>query len=129
MTEQIPEHIIIQNNVYPFTFGILNDLMKFLPDPFPGIERVRPKWDSTGCYRGYEGTWKFENNELFLVGIKPTGKYNKVIDEPIFASWVSGIIECRGFSIQVEEGLVVQIRYSDLPHVELTQDFLKEKFG
>ncbi|MBV2131853.1 hypothetical protein KRX52_03465 [Pseudomonas sp. MAP12] len=43
---------------------------------------------STGCYRGYVGTWEIKDNSLFLNEI--SGIYEKTTEEQIFANWVSG---------------------------------------
>jgi tetratricopeptide (TPR) repeat protein len=45
---------------------------------------------STGCGRGYIGTWEIKDGRFFLVGIR--GIYELLGEEPIFADWFTGVL-------------------------------------
>lgn len=103
-TEQIPERLIYKSdtlyiNIYPLENYLNSDtlirkrLFNFL-DTF---------CLSSGCHRGYIGTWKIENNKLYLIDLengcedfhfdllKVFGKEN-IEDGKILADWFSGTI-------------------------------------
>lgn len=64
------------------------------------IERKlsRQKMSTTGCDRGYIGSWKVEHDSLFLVGVtncwdEPISMLKVFGTEKLFAYWYSGKIE------------------------------------
>jgi len=61
-----------------------------LPDENPHITRKsKIEISSTGCWRGYIGTWEIKNSQLFLIGL--SGENYKLKEETIiFADWFSG---------------------------------------
>jgi tetratricopeptide (TPR) repeat protein len=88
---------------------------------------------STGCWRGYIGTWEIKHGRFFLVGIR--GARKLLGKEPIFADWFTGVLSVpRGkllhyvhaefFSVyeeearvKIENGAVVSSRVIDnRPH-------------
>jgi hypothetical protein len=40
---------------------------------------------STSCWRGYEATWQLENDQLYLIGVRPCG--GKPIGPAVFRQW------------------------------------------
>src|SRR4051812_9271097 len=46
---------------------------------------------STGCWRGYIGTWEIKDGRFFLVGLR--GIYKLLGKEPIFADWFTGVLK------------------------------------
>ena len=107
MTAQSMEIIFIDGNKYymasePFEKYIMN--IKEAPDFFP---------PNTGCWRGYTGTWKIENDKLYLISlsgyIKTQEKEYQGIDmnyffpnqKIVFADWFSG-------ELRIPEGKIVK---------------------
>lgn len=45
---------------------------------------------STACWRGYVGTWKIEDNRLWLVEL--IGRFRLAVPGPVFADWVTGVL-------------------------------------
>lgn len=54
------------------------------------IQNLAPIIGSTACWRGYIGTWKIQDEQLYLINL--VGCYEMVDTHPIFADWVSGLI-------------------------------------
>ena len=131
-TSQVPEVLVYG--------GTTNDLYTTpLESLFPaGSPKVfinkRPP--STACWRGYVGTWKIENDELYLVALReghprtgaiPLDKVNPQWKSPVKATWFSGTLRIgrgkvlmggMGFSekreidifLEIKEGKVVRPR-------------------
>lgn len=125
MTAQAFEKIVIDNNYYDLANEPLKGYLRENPKPF--------KISLTSLWRGYIGTWKIENNKLYLIDIEGSHVNGGNIGMDYlfdntgaqFASWYSGklnvpfgdIVEYihRGhFSIyekeyvyQVERGVIV----------------------
>ena len=69
-------------------------------------EKVKFDYRTTGCWRGYIGTWKLENDKLYLIDLQGT-KYNPQTkkhsevgmdylfpnQKAVFANWFSGPME------------------------------------
>lgn len=90
---------------------------------------ISPYVCSTGCWRGYIGTWKLEDGRLYLVEIG--GRYKVTSPEPIFADWVTAVLRIphgdllhyvhMGFGsvfefethLKIEKGIVVDERRID----------------
>jgi hypothetical protein len=60
------------------------------------------KPSSTACWRGYVGTWKIKNDELYLVSLQegyprtggiPLDKVNPDWISPVKATWFTGTIQ------------------------------------
>jgi len=45
---------------------------------------------STGCWRGYVGSWEIKEGHFYLIGL--SGNYELIGKEPLFADWFSGVI-------------------------------------
>ena len=95
MTAQVHENLILD--------GGTKTSMNFCP-PLPAHhprlieltpaeiekENIDPLIFSTGCWRGYVGTWQIKDSYLYLVNI--TGRYKIIGDEPIRADWFTGVL-------------------------------------
>jgi hypothetical protein len=122
MTAQAHERLILEGK---------ETSMAFCP-PLPDHPRVIPTENrilSTGCWRGYIGTWELKDGKLYLVSIK--GGYRLDGDAPLFADWVTAVLRIpegemlhyvhMGFGsvfefenhIKIENGVVVQERRID----------------
>ena len=130
-TSQVPEVLVYG--------GTTNDLYttpleSLFPAGSPKVFIERPS--STACWRGYVGTWKIENDELYLVALReghprtgaiPLDKVNPQWKSPVKATWFSGILRIgrgkvlmggMGFSekreidifLEIKEGKVVRPR-------------------
>ena len=103
MTNQRPENLVFNG-----------DEMHILSYPSLPVQDSRiiknhdTRIGSSDCWRGYVGTWKINDNKLYLVDL--IGGYAMLSTEPIFADWFSGII--RGFisdgeiKVEISNGLV-----------------------
>lgn len=64
------------------------------PEGLPGIVEVEDPgsgpWYSTGCARGYVGTWEIEDGRLYLAGLE--GYYRLQQPGRLFAHWYSGTL-------------------------------------
>jgi hypothetical protein len=133
-TSQVPEALVYG--------GATNDLYttpleSLFPAGSPKVFVERPS--STACWRGYVGTWKIENDELYLVALQeghprtgaiPLHKVNPQWKSPVKATWFSGTLRIgrgkvlmggMGFSekretdifLEIREGKVVSTRQVD----------------
>jgi tetratricopeptide (TPR) repeat protein len=84
---------------------------------------------STGCWRGYIGTWEIKEGRLYLIGT--CGIYKVLGTGPIFADWFSGVLRIprggvlqyvhgdfltvheREVRVTLEQGIVVNTRVVD----------------
>lgn len=137
MTAQIREKLIIEEKESSMAF------CPPIPDKHPMIkvlsteeisegikeERISSFVLSTGCWRGYIGSWKLKGGKLYLVDVR--GRYYYDGDEPIFANWVTCGLRIpdgellqyvhMGFGsvyeyenhIKIENGIVIQERRID----------------
>jgi hypothetical protein len=94
-------------------------------------EVLLEKPSSTACWRGYVGTWKIENDELYLVALQeghprtgaiPLNKVNPDWISPVKATWFTGTIQIgkgggRGKvvtgTLEIKNGKVVPSRQAD----------------
>lgn len=71
---------------------------------------------STGCYRGYRGTWEIKDNKLYLKDI--AGQYKlKDNNSPVFANWYTGklhipghLYSSYGSIVEIKKGIVISIK-------------------
>ncbi|MCK0512798.1 DUF4433 domain-containing protein [Aromatoleum buckelii] len=84
MTYQVHEKIVIEGKMTSMAF------CPPLPNNDSRILEVPPKFISSACWRGYQGTWEIKNRRLFLIGID--GRYQFRENTPIFAEWFSGTL-------------------------------------
>ena len=100
MTAQASEILIIDNEEYYMFSEPL--------EPYLNARKEKVKFDfkTTGCWRGYIGTWKLENEKLYLIDLEGT-KYDKELkahkevgmeylfpnQEAVFVNWFSGQLE------------------------------------
>ena len=127
MTEQKPEFIIIGGHIRHMDFNPYQPGTKF-PEDHPEIDVVRPRSMSTALWREYQGTWTIKNDKLYILSFAPGGKFKKG-DDPIFADWFTGVLHVRmsrWIDLSVEDGVVINIRFNDIPNVEITREYLKE---
>jgi hypothetical protein len=57
---------------------------------FDAERRESPIILSTACWRGYQGTWKIEDNQFFLIELR--GRLRLVGDHPLLADWITTTI-------------------------------------
>jgi hypothetical protein len=87
---------------------------------------------STNCWRGYMGTWKIEDNKLYLIGLEgyvqtPKEKYEDVDmnylfpnEKEVFAEWFSD-------EIRIPQGRLIQyvhMGYESVYEKDLLIDFM-----
>jgi hypothetical protein len=129
MTQQVPESLILEGEkTFMASCPPLN------PD-HPRILQVEPEWESTGCWRGYIGTWEIKDGRLYLVHV--TGQYRLTAGDPVLADWVTGLLhiprgallrrEAMGcvyeqeVQLKIEKGEVVASRVFDTRNIILTE--------
>lgn len=130
MTAQVPETLILDGEKTCMTF------CPPLPTQHPGIVELEDNIEnsdrlirSTGCWRGYIGTWEIKKGQFYLIGI--TGRYKMIDQTPILADWFSGVIRVpkgellhyvhMGFGsvyeqeihLRIEKGEVIQSKVID----------------
>ena len=123
MTAQTSEVLIYKNE----------ELMLF-SEPLEGLfEKLHPTYEplnfSTACWRGYIGTWKIENNKLYLTKVESVRYEDEESDlcltdlfpdssGDVFAIWYSGTLICpmgdvienhAGFGSTYERELLIEI--------------------
>ncbi len=104
-TEQVPDILIVGNDtIYLQTFPIED--LNFKISPFKYGEYDFPH---TGCWRGYQATWKVIDNKLFLIEVirvdsiqdtleleeyfRKNGYEPKLINGLIYADWFTADLE------------------------------------
>ncbi len=83
----------------------------------------RPPFDfwSTGHWRGYEATWKLDNDQLYLIGIKAWVNEHPVrLDEinpawkgSVKATWFSGTLVTDDYPVNQSQ-LIIHVRNGDV---------------
>ena len=70
-------------------------------------------FSSTGCYRGYRGTWEVKDNKLYLNHIEGIWKLKN--NEPVFADWYTGKLHIPGTmyslsstTLEIKNGVVIK---------------------
>lgn len=82
MTAQAHEHLILDGQ--PTTLACC----PALPLEHPRLVRIPERHiRSTGCWRGYVGTWEIRQDVLYLCSVD--GLYSLSGDEPLLADWVT----------------------------------------
>ena len=137
MTAQIHEKLIYEGEETSMAF------CPPLPENHPRIKDDEIKFVSSGCWRGYIGTWEIKEGKFYLVDIK--GKYKLVGDSPIFADWFSGVIRIprgellhyvhMGFGsvfeeelhVKIEKGIVQKKKLIDNRHKKVDLAALRRK--
>lgn len=130
MTAQVHENIVIDGEATtmmtcpPLPAGHPRVLYAGPPGSFKPKEGVPSVVFSTGCWRGYLGTWELKGGRLYLVSLQ--GSYEVIGDGPVPADWVSGWIRVprgelleyvhMGFESVYEEEL--QVRFEEGVEVE-----------
>jgi hypothetical protein len=125
-TQQVPE-VLVYN-------GTTNDMFSTPLESFFSAEKPKvflEKPSSTACWRGYVGTWKIENDELYLVALQeghprtgaiPLDKVSPEWVSPVKATWFTGTIQIgkgggRGKvltgSLEIKDGKVVPTQQVD----------------
>ncbi|EHH0804905.1 MULTISPECIES: hypothetical protein [Vibrio] len=80
---------------------------------------------STACWRNYIATWEVQGNKLYLVNLE--GKYRLVDNEPLFASWYSGIFELpQGDLVDCNVELGFQLSYTKAVKLKFVAGILVE---
>jgi hypothetical protein len=95
MTAQIHEVLFIDGAQMPMAFCPPLPTMhpRILADDPETVARRSPETRilfSTACWRGYRGTWKIEDDRLFLVKLE--GRYRLDGSEPLVADWFTGVL-------------------------------------
>ena len=137
MTAQTSEVLIYKNE----------ELMLF-SEPLEGLfEKLHPTYEprnfSTACWRGYIGTWKIENNKLYLTKLESVRYEDEESDlcltdlfpdssGDVFAIWYSGTLICpmgdiletihAGFSTTFEKDLLIEIENGFVTNEEIIQN-------
>lgn len=125
-TQQVPE-VLVYN-------GTTNDMYSTPLESFFSAEKPKvflEKPSSTACWRGYVGTWKIEDDQLYLVALQegdprtgaiPLDKVSPKWVSPVKAMWFTGTIQIgkgggRGKvltgSLEIRNGKVVPTRQDD----------------
>jgi hypothetical protein len=127
MTAQIHEILILDGRQTSMAFCpplpkdhprvIEIDREKAWHDPQTWKDGANPILFSTGCWRGYQGTWEIVGQHFYLVGLR--GRYRILGEQPILADWFSGVLRIsaveslqfakRGFGIDHEEEIYVEV--------------------
>jgi hypothetical protein len=86
-------------------------------------------YQSTACWRGYQGTWEIREGRFYLAGL--AGRFELVGSAPLLAEWFTGVLRVprgevlhyvhMGFGsvyeeevhVQIKQGLVVGTRVID----------------
>jgi hypothetical protein len=93
MTAQAHEQLILDGRHTSMAF------CPPLPDGHPRLIPATPEsitysdrdvTNSSGCWRGYVGTWEIRDERLFLIGL--VGRVRLVGGDPLFAEWVTGVL-------------------------------------
>jgi len=109
MTVQAKEKLIIDNKKYLMISEPLESYLQAMK------EKVKFDLRTTGCWRGYVGTWKLENEKLYLIDLVGT-KYDSELNthnevgmeylfpnqKSVFANWFSGQLEIPDGTILME---------------------------
>lgn len=89
MTAQISEILFYKGEEYQITSEPLTEFLKNSTKSF--------NWTHTGCWRGYIGTWKIQDNKLFLIKLEGNSEdgsadleYLFPNQKEVFANWFSG---------------------------------------
>lgn len=94
MTAQMPERLIFEGQVT--SMACCPDL----PERHPRIIEIgSAAIESTGCYRGYEGTWEIKDGRFYLVALR--GLFQLRGEQPLLADWFSG-------TLRIPKGEVLQ---------------------
>ena len=122
-TSQVPE-VLVYN-------GTTNDMYSTPLESFFSAETPKvflEKPSSTACWRGYVGTWKIENDELYLIALQeghprtgaiPLDKVSPKWVSPVKATWFTGTIRVgsgkvlmggMGFSEKRERDVFLEIK-------------------
>ena len=111
MTAQVSEKLFHNGTNYALC---AEPLEKYLKEQRPDIDFV---WDSTACWRGYQGTWQIREGKLYLTGLegrlrKPGERmqfpekfpendpdafkkcFPDLGEDGLFAGWFSGEVFC-----------------------------------
>ena len=132
MTAQVSEKLFHNGTNYALC---AEPLEKYLKEQRPDIDFV---WDSTACWRGYQGTWQIREGKLYLMKregrLRKPGDHEKypkndpdafkkcfpdVGEDGLFADWFSGEMRCpygdllnyvhAGYASTYRKELVVKI--------------------
>jgi len=137
-TAQRPEQLLHRGKTLPLYSEPLerrfsDGAATYWEEPVNGPPRRRPKVfqaHSTACWRGYQGTWKIERGELWLVKLQecdlgegkviPIGAVFPGETLPLKASWYSGVLRVpvgkqlqyvhMGFHSTYEQDLFIAVR-------------------
>jgi len=91
MTAQACEKIIYANEQ--------NSLASLPLDSYLASKKLKPfKYTNTGCWRGYVGSWKIQDDKLFLIDLTGTNEQGETLrlsslfpnKAEVFANWFSG---------------------------------------
>ena len=131
MTAQVQEKLILEGEETSMSF------CPPLPSDDPRVmirtraeieqESYPPIIFSTACWRNYIGTWEIKDQQFFLVHID--GRFKLVGNEPILASWFSGVLRIprgkllryvhMGFESVYEQELHIKIENGQVRHARL----------
>ena len=124
-TSQIPE-VLIYNGASHDLYATPLETLFSRDHPKPKLFFEHPS--STACGRGYVGTWKIDNDHLYLValreghprtGVIPLGKVNPKLVSPVKATWFTGTLRIGkgkvlkagvGFSEKREKEIFIEIK-------------------
>ena len=120
MTAQIKEKIIINGEQYLMYSEPLEPYLIGLK------EKVKFDFRTTACWRGYVGTWKLINDQLFLIdflGNKYDAESNTLKEvglnylfpdkKEVFADWYTGLVEIPDGEILVYGGTDYSTSYEN----------------
>src|SRR6266571_8893586 len=86
MTAQIHEKLILDGEETSIAF------CPPLPEGHPRIFQAGPEEviRSTGCWRGYQGTWEIKDGWFYLVALR--GRFQLRQCDPLLADWFTGVL-------------------------------------
>ena len=120
MTVQIPEMLILNGEATGMTSypPLRRRHSRIYEKSFCEAEDGRD-WifGSSACWRGYQGSWEIVGDRLYLAELH--GRLALRDEEPIFASWVSGVLRVprgeriddgqSGFTLAFERDLYIRV--------------------
>lgn len=131
-TEQTLDRLIYKTDTIDISAYPLNTLI----ETYPLIKKKLFHYSdtickSTDCWRGYIGTWKIENNSLFLIKLTNgcedhTFNLNKVFSKrktqnrKVFANWYTGEIKAMFNYKQVSDGKTQEYKPTKLFSAKIT---------
>ena len=123
MTAQACETIIYANEQ--------NSLASLPLDSYLASKKLKPfKYTNTGCWRGYVGSWKIQDDKLFLIDLTGTNEQGETLrlsslfpnKAEVFANWFSG-------ELRIPQGKIIKFVHGGFMSIYEKDIFLELKEG